>query len=129
MVAGLGASGCDRRVPVAGAVAIDGAPVYVPFAGPVTPAGADRAVCFEFNPPGESHQAHQITVVLLTEAGGRDTMRAAADRTGESTVCLRDTSAAAASHTYGGAELSSPVPVRIHSIFWGGPQANTTRTR
>jgi hypothetical protein len=115
-------AGCDRGVPLSGPIAIGAAPVHVTFATAVTPAGHHRAVCLEFDRPGDSQRASEVTVVLLATQGERDTMNGRLDRAGESTVCLRDTSAIAMTHTYAGAELSARSELRIRGISWAAPR-------
>jgi len=115
-------AGCERGTPLAGAVVIGATPVRVAFSTSITPAGPDRAVCLVFDPPGDSQRAGQVTIVLVSARGDRDTLHGRVDRTGEATVCLRDTSAAASTHKYTQAEFSAMSALRVRQVSWGSPR-------
>jgi hypothetical protein len=121
------ASGCGPRgTVVAGPREISANPQEIAFLGPVPVAGPRRELCFDFDPPGESHKAKSLRAVLVTNQGRRDTLLdPRLDRRGESRVCLvapAPSPAAAAELRgvhYRGVELSSSdPPVRLRAIRW-----------
>ena len=125
-IVGMGGllASCDQGTPLGGPFVIGPTSALITFpTPPITPAGVARAICLHFNPPGESRAASRVVAVLLTSTGERDTLRGRLDRTGEASVCLRDTSVVAPTHTYTGAEFTAAVPIaEIHRIYWGAPR-------
>jgi hypothetical protein len=121
---------CEQsRVVAPGPIRLDATPREIVFVEPVHAAGATGELCLEFDPPGGSHQAGKIHVVLLTTKGARTTwQKPSLDRRGEATVCLVDESPVSATLSesgeaagvdYRGVELSSDVPVALRQIRWG----------
>ena len=125
LLAALTACGSSDTV-VAGPQTISASPHEVPFLGPVPVAGPRRRLCFDFDPPGESHNAPFLQAVLLAVDGRRDSvLDPSLDRRGEGRVCMivPEPKGAEADRLrgtrYRGVELLSTGPeVRLHAIRW-----------
>lgn len=111
-------SACGDAVDVAHHVALDTVATEVAFETPVSAPGATLAVCVEFDLPRDSHLAASLHIVLVARDGARTSWRGDADRTGESTVCLRG--AVSPSQTYTGALVTAPRRMLLRRIRWEG---------
>jgi hypothetical protein len=114
---------------VAGPVDITSTPQQVTFLGPVPVAGLRRELCFDFDPPGESHKAGQLQAVLIATDGRRDSLIVARiDRRGEARVCLiaadpaPTQQARLAATRYRAVELWAITDVHVRTLrWWSGP--------
>ena len=124
------ASGCSRSPLLAsGPIDVKASPTLVRFEHPVTSSGPMWETCFEFDLPGDSHEADRIHAVLLTTSGQRRALvDARLDRRGESHVCQLGRLAAIPpngslepqqSVAYEAIELSADVPLRLRGIRGG----------
>jgi hypothetical protein len=86
------------------------------------PAGGLRwELCFEFDRPGESHQAGDIQAVLLTPSGRRQLfVDVELDRRGESIVCQIGRTDAGEEVVFDSVELTAPEPLRLRWLRGGG---------
>lgn len=116
------AAGCipETATPLARDLLVDSAPTAVPFAVPLPAPEGARALCFEFERPGDSGEAGSFTVVLTAVDGVQDTVRGRVDRVGESSVCLRDSVPVA--RIYRGVTLVATRPVRVRHVEWRAPK-------
>ena len=93
---------------------VDTVPTQLKFAAPVTAPSRVFALCLTFEQPGDSRDAAQVVVALRDSAGLADTLRGAADRTGQRTMCLHDST----SRAYVGATLSAPRRMVFRQVDW-----------
>lgn len=113
-VALLGLLGCANTTAVARDVTVDTLPIELSFAAPMpTPIGP-YLLCFEFEIPGDSRAASQMIVALRDSTGIADTLGGVRDRTGESTICLHDST----SRAFVGATLTAPRRMTIRHVGW-----------
>jgi hypothetical protein len=91
MMAGILAGCGESGVEIAREVRADSTGTTLTLTPPIRALAGPRALCLEFEPPGRSHRAADLTFVLTAASGGLDTLRSRLDRTGESTICFRDT--------------------------------------
>ena len=110
---------------VASSVEVTSRAYEIPFLGPVPVSGPRRELCFDFQPPGESHKASRIHAVLVATSGRRDTLGSPSfDRRGEARVCLiaREPEATVLAELpgtqYRAVELWSDIPVSIRTVRW-----------
>ena len=125
VLAALACLGCSRMQPVAhGPIDVGATPVEVRFVAPAVVDGPRRELCFEFEHARDSHLAAGIAVTLVTPAGRKEALTGALDRHGEALVSRvgsrapEGERAAFTALEYRGAELSSPVPVRLRGLRW-----------
>jgi len=116
-------TGCSREPLLAdGPLEITQQPTVVRLPQSCAPRRSEWRLCFEFDPPGDSHHAAAIQVVLIAESGERvPLMDPAIDRVGEAAVC--QIAALVPPHAgqsaFRGVELSSVPPVRVRAIRGG----------
>lgn len=127
------ASACSRPPALArGGFELSAQPTVVRFEAPVLATGTAWELCFEFDRPGDSHEAEHIQAVLLTAQGERHALtEVEPDRRGESVVCLEGRTTGVSSGDgattpqapvrYEAVELSTSVPVRVRELR-GGPR-------
>jgi hypothetical protein len=123
--------GCSRSPHLAGGpIEIKQAPVVVRFEHPVRSPGPLWELCFEFDLPGDSHDAGGINAVLLTSSAQRyPFITSRLDRRGEAVVCQIGQVVALDSPdvdssqwqsvTYDAVELSANVPLRLRGLRGG----------
>ncbi|HEU5179870.1 MAG TPA: hypothetical protein VFW45_03695 [Candidatus Polarisedimenticolia bacterium] len=85
----VAAEGCSRSpLLVEGPVDLGPSPIVTRFERPMRVSGARWEICFEFDRPGDSHDAEAIDAVLLADSGQRHPLvDSELDRRGEATVC------------------------------------------
>lgn len=105
---------CDGGTELARAIDVDADRRAIVFATPVVVTPGPRSLCFEFARPGDSQLASQLAITLLDSAGAGEEFRGTADRTGEGTVCLRDSVSTRRVHI--GATIASPRRLTIRRI-------------
>ena len=125
LLGALAVLGCDRGVTVARDIVLDTAATQVTFPAPVAAESGARVLCLEFALPGDSRTASALAIVLQGTDGVPDALRGVADRTGEATVCLRDTIARA--RTYTGAVIVAPRAITVRYIRWTSPVRDAQR--
>ena len=120
--------GCSRSPHLAaGPIELEPLPVLVRFEHPVQSPGPLWELCFEFDLPGDSHNAADIHAVLLTSSAQRYSfIESALDRRGEAVVCQIGRVVAIESPnadlsqwqsvTYEAVELSADVPLRLRGL-------------
>jgi hypothetical protein len=113
-------SACGGGMQVAQAVHADSSGVRTPLSPPVNAAAGPRVVCLEFAPPGESRRIAELVLVLGDSRGDSDTLRGLIDRTGEATICLRDSIPSARTYTSISARADRPLTVR--RLVWRSPR-------
>ncbi|MBK9471308.1 MAG: hypothetical protein IPO18_03340 [bacterium] len=116
-------AGCTRLPELArGPIDISESALSLPLDPPVNSAGSKFDVLFEFDQPGDSHQAGMIHVALVTSDGARDTLTGVQlDRRGEGLVSqLGHPGAAGAGdgrpRVYSAIEVWSEIPLRLRGI-------------
>jgi hypothetical protein len=116
-------AGCTRLPElVRGPLDISATALSLPLDPPVASAGSKFDVLFEFDQPGDSHQAGKIHVALVTSDGARDTLKGVQlDRRGEGLVSqLGHPGAAGAGdgrpRVYSAIEVWSEIPLRLRGI-------------
>lgn len=105
---------CGRGPVLAEHAALDSQPRTIHFAQPVHVQDGPLALGLEFERPGDSRLAGDLLLVLLDDAGGGDTLRAEADRTGEAAVALRGE--AVPGKTYVAARIQAPSPIGLRCL-------------
>ena len=101
---------------VSGRIEIAPEPSVFRFAEPVPIVGPGWETCFEFNIPGDSHEAGGIGAVLVDTQGVRHALTSVElDRRGESVVCHVG-SLSAGAVTLEAVELSARTPMRLRAI-------------
>lgn len=121
MLGALTIVGCarDTRTTLAHDITIDSSATAVSFTAPLVVAAGPRALCFEFERPGDSHFAHSITAILASGDSVRDTVRGRVDRIGESSVCLRDSTRTP--RTYHALVVAAPRRAAVRYLEWRVP--------
>ena len=110
----LGLHGCSRRViALTQDMTVDTVPTQLTFAAPVTAPSGAFALCPSFERPADSGTA-RVVVALRDSAGRADTLRGSPVRTGERTICLRDST----SRAYVGATLTAPRRMMLRQVDW-----------
>jgi len=100
-------------------ISLDRGTTTVPFAAPLVAAAGPHAVCFEFARPGDSQVARSLTVILESDDGVPDTVRGRADRIGESSVCLRDSTGSP--RRYRALIIGAPHRAAVRHLEWRVP--------
>ena len=113
-------SGCGGGMQIAQDVHADSSGVLTPLNPPLNAAAGPRVVCLEFAPSGESRRIAELELVLGDSRGAADTLRGAVDRSGEATICLRDS--IAASRTYTSLSARAARPLTVRRIVWRSPR-------
>ena len=125
------ASGCSRSPRLAeGPIDLGPRATVVRFEQPVPIAAPSWEVCFEFQRPGDSHQAGRIAVVLLATTGERYRLaESVLDRQGEAIVCqvgqvvAMEPGSPSGSRpepiVIEGAELSAKTPLQVRGLRGG----------
>lgn len=113
-------SACGRGAEIARDVRADSTASVLPLIPAIGAPVGPRAVCLEFDPPGESRRVGELEFVLTDVGGARDTLRGTVDRTGEAVVCLRDTVTVA--RTFVSLSVRAVRPVTVHRIVWSSPR-------
>lgn len=111
---------CDRGLPVAQDVRADARGVLTRLDPPVNAAAGPRVVCLEFSPSGESQRIAELELVLWDSRGVPDTLRGAVDRSGEATICLRDSIPTL--RTYTGLSARAVRPLTVRQLVWRSPR-------
>jgi hypothetical protein len=126
LVAVIGTVPACGRPPLlaAGPIDLSERPVTVRFLEPVSSDGRSWELCFEFDPPGDSHRAAQIHTTLVSSSGHRAAVSTPTlDRRGESIVCQLGhrvpPEPGAEGVRYESAELRSDVALRVRAIRGG----------
>ena len=111
----LGLQACSHGViALAQDVAVDVVPKQLTFATPAKAPSRVFALCLTFELLSDSRDAAQVVVALRDSAGLADTLRSAPDRTGQRTMCLRDST----SRAYVGATLTAPRRLVFRQVDW-----------
>jgi|CXWL01.1.fsa_nt_gi hypothetical protein len=105
---------CTKGTAVAHNVTIDTIATTLSFAAPVSAPLGRYSLCLEFSVPGDSRLVSRMTVALHDSAGRADTLRGTPDRTGESTICLGDST----SRRYVGATITAPRRITLREVEW-----------
>ena len=113
-------NGCGGGMQVAQDVHADSSGVLTLLNPPVNAASGLRVVCLEFAPSGESRRIAELELVLGDSRGVADTLRGAVDRTGEGTICLRDS--IPASRTYTSLSARAARQLTVRRLVWRSPR-------
>ncbi len=119
-------SACGGGLEVARNVHADATAKVLPLVPSIDAPAGPRAVCLEFNPPGESRHVGELEFILTDASGMRDTIHGRVDRTGEAVVCLRDTVAVARSFV--SLSVRAVRPLTVHRIVWSSPRDSIRAT-
>lgn len=117
--------GCERAPHLAsGPFDIGPQPQRVQFDSPVSAAGENWEICFEFDIPGDSHRTRSIEVTLLTVDDRAYQLDVSSlDRRGESTVCLIGrVDGLEPGVLIEAVDLVAPTPLRVRHLGGGNRQ-------
>ena len=118
----VAATACARPPLLVGTpLELTGSPALVRLDRPVAATGPGWELCFEFDLPGDSHGAGDITAVLVGTSGQRHRIvDAELDRRGESVVCqLGRVEALDPGEVVEAIELTAAEPLRLRQIRGG----------